>query len=232
MRSLVWVLLAALAACRSPGATRPPVSPPARATESEEDETLEAPSGETLAAHLKERLPGVESISLVKWQRIPERTPGPCTADFAAGAGATRIDLVEEVGVESRRLRGVDLDALMTEGWIPAYRTPAGVGLEKSAAFRRIDFRVEQTLECRCFGGERPVARYPVEVRFRWRKGALPAASASVTRGGRVETLPVGFTAGRLLVYEFRLAESFPAGNEGVCGGRLFVAAVVEPPIR
>ena len=122
--------------------------------------------------------------------------------------------------------------ALGAGAWIPAYRTPAGVGLEKSAAFRAIDLRIRQTLECRCFGGERPVVRYPVEMRFRWRKGALPAASASVERGDRAETLPVALSVGRLLVYEFRLAESFPAGNAGVCGGRLVVAAVVEPPVR
>ncbi|MGH7856802.1 MAG: hypothetical protein ACREQY_05680, partial [Candidatus Binatia bacterium] len=158
--------------------------------------------------------------------------PGPCTADFAVGAGATRIDLVEETDRGTRRLQGVDLDALGAAGWIPAYRTPAGVGLEKSAVFRAIDLRIAQTLECRCFGGERPVARHPVEMRFRWRKGSLPAASASVTRGERAETLPVAFTVGRLLVYEFRLAESFPAGNAGVCGGRLVVATVVEPPVR
>lgn len=197
-----------------------------------EERGATVPSGEALATHLRERLPGVKRLSLVKLLRWTEQTPGPCTADFAASEGAGRIDLDYETDEEKRSLHSAELSSLTASGWDPAYRAPSGVGFEKLAPFRSIDLTLRQTLECRCFGGSRPVASYPTVLRFRWNQGSLPEASAAIERGGKADGLRSAITAGRLVTYEFPISASFPPGQAGSCDAHLAVTVLVEPPIR
>jgi hypothetical protein len=191
-----------------------------------------APGGEALAAGLKNRLPGERSLSLLRVMRWASRTPGPCTADFAPGAGDTAIDLAYETKDEKRSLRDAGIEALTSSGWTVAYRTPAGIGFDLPADFRSIDLSMRQKLECRCFGAKRAVAAYPTSLRFRWSEGKLPEASAAVERDGRSEGLRVAVTAGHLLTYAFEADEAFPGGRAGKCSAHLEVSALVDPPLR
>jgi hypothetical protein len=174
----------------------------------------------------------VRSVSLVKLLRWTERTPGPCTADFSVEEASARIDAEWETDEEKRSLRSADLSALPENGWTPAYRTPNGVGFEKLARFRSIDLTLRQTLECRCFGGARPVARYPTVLRFRWTEERLPELSASVERDGKTEGLRPALVAGRLVTYEFPVSARFPEGHAGSCDAHLAVTLLVDPAIR
>lgn len=191
-----------------------------------------APGGERLAAHLAERLPGVRSVSLLRLVRWAERTPGPCTADFAVGEGAARLDLEVETGAGKSSFHGAGLEALIAAGWTLAYRSPAGVGADRVDDFRSFDLTMRQTLECRCFGAERTATTYPTTLRFRWSAGKPLEASAAVERDGRTEALRPALTVGHLVTYAFAADEAFPKGRAGTCSAHLEASAVVEPPLR
>jgi len=201
-------------------------------TSAEHESRSHAPGGEALAAHLEKRLPGERSLSLLRVVRWASRTPGPCTADFAAGTGATAIDLAFETQDDKRSLREASIEDLTSSGWTVAYRTPAGIGFDLPADFRSIDLSMRQTLECRCFGAKGAAVSYPTTLRFRWSEGKIPEASAAVERDGKAEGLPVAVTAGHLLTYAFTADQPFPAGRPGKCTAHLEVSALVDPPLR
>jgi hypothetical protein len=166
---------------------------------------------------------------VVRWA---SRTPGPCTADFAAEPDATRIDLAYETQEEQRSLRGVGVEGLTGSGWTLAYRTPAGIGFDRVADFRAIDLTMRQVLECRCFGAKRALATYPTTLRFRWSTGKLPEVSAAVERDGKTEGLTAAMTAGHLVTYAFSADQRFPDDRPGACTAHLELTALVDPPIR
>ena len=219
-RTHLIVLVAAMLCTRLLGAG---------AAADEDDGSVAVPSGAEIEAKTRERFPGVRSLSLVKILRWPERSPGPCTADFEAGEGETRIDASWSAADGAATVRGGNLAALAGHGWTTAYRSPAGVGLEKIADFEEIDLTFHQTLVCRCFGAGREVERHPTRLRLRWAKGSLPEVSASIG-ADPAEGLRPSITAGRLVTYDFAMARAFPGGR-GSCGGHLAVTLLVEPAI-
>src|SRR5947209_4072251 len=111
-----------VAGCSVAPARRAPLEPRA-----DRESRGGAPGGDALAAHLQSRLPGERSLTLLRVVTWASRTPGACTADFAAGPASTAIDLAYETREEQRSLRGAELEALATSGWTLAYRAPAGI---------------------------------------------------------------------------------------------------------
>jgi hypothetical protein len=182
-------------------------------------------------AKLRERLPGAKTLRLVKVVRWPERTPGPCTADFGVEKDESRIDVSYRIDGRQQKLDSVGFSRLAKEGWLAAYRTPAGVGIEKTADFESIDLTARETLVCKCFDGERERSTHAVVLRLRWSAGEIPAVSAGVDRGGKLDGMKPAITVGRLVTYEFPVAEAFPGDRAGTCGGKIQLTLLIDPPM-
>jgi hypothetical protein len=182
-------------------------------------------------AKLRERLPGAKVLRLVKLVRWPERTPGPCTADFGVEKNESRMDVSYRVDGKQQKLESVSFSRLAKEGWLTAYRTPAGVGIERAGDFEAIDLTARETLVCQCFDRKRERSTHPVVLRLRWSAGEIPAVSAGVDHDGKLDGIKPAITVGRLVTYEFPIAEAFPGDRAGTCGGKIQLTLLIDPPM-